>query len=170
MLNASSQCFIFYVRTQFATISRSTSASCGWRTSRAPCGQWTRSSSTGGGRSEAAAQGKAETRRLLMMTILIWSPRAQRYRPHFLSNFFRLVILTRVVLCPSRPLEDARIWYSVFLDISRAFSLCCEHSTRIVVSTPLFLITNLFLRFWYCITPFNIGLGLPELYHKCTYY
>ena len=29
-----------------------------------------------------------------------------------LKLFFQLVILTRVVLCPSRPLEDAQIWYS----------------------------------------------------------
>ena len=98
---------------------------------------------------------------LLMTQILIWSHSAQRYRPHFLSTIFPACHFD--TCCPvsvpfTRGCPDMLFW------------ICSGHSLCAVVSTPLFLITNLFLRFWYCITPFNIGLGLPELYHKCTYY
>ena len=64
-----------------------------------------------------------------------------------LNLFFRLpVILTRVVLCPSRSPEDARMYLGS--DVFRAFFVCCEHSPHGLLSALLsFLITNLFLRF-----------------------
>ena len=88
------------------------------------------------------------------------------------QHIYSASILTwRVVLCPvSCPPEEAGKYWAI---LTASSFLLITLSTRIVIisTAPLFLITNLFLRFWYCITPFNIGLGLPpELYHKCTYY
>ena len=164
--------FYFYVRTQFVTISRSTSASCEWRTSRAPCGRWTRSSSTGGGRREAAAQGKAETGRLSWWW-LSWSDhRVHKDIVHISSQLIFPASCHFDTCCPvSVPFTKRMPGCDPWSDMFRAFFVCCEHSPHGLLSALLsFLITNLFLRFWYCITPFNIGLGLPELHHKCTYY